>query len=62
MDDKTSLETSISEAGLNTVQRLMYNWNINITTESTTCKKTSIWVILSLKCLGKELQSELVES
>jgi hypothetical protein len=40
----------------------MYNWKISIILEADSEKKTWIWVILSLKCLEKELLIELIES
>jgi len=39
----------------------MYNWKINIITGITIWERSMNLGILSLKCLGKELQSELVE-
>jgi len=61
-DDRISLSTSVSEAALNTVQGWCTAGKSILQLKAETGKEAWIWVILSLKCLEKELQSELVES
>ena len=49
-DDKISLETSVSEVDLNPGKSILQ-------LEAEPGKEACIWLILSLKCLEKELQS-----
>jgi len=61
-NDKISLETSVGDADLNTVQGWCTTGKSILHQEAETGKEAWTWVILFLKCLEKELQSELVES
>ena len=61
-DDKISLETSGSESHLNHVQGWCTTGKSILQLEAETGKEAWIWVILSLQCLEKELQSEWVVS
>ena len=53
-DDKISLTTSVSEAGLNTV-RVVYNWKLNFTTRSRTRERSINLGDLILEMFGKRI-------